>query len=166
MTDPQKHRLRLCFVCLGNICRSPTAEGIMQHLVNEAGLAQSIAIDSAGTSAYHAGESADERSRQTAAEHDVIIDQVSRQFHPHDLDRFDLILAMDQSNLDNLLRLATNDEQRKKIHRLREFDPHAKGELDVPDPYYGGSNGFEKVFQMCFRSCEVLLEKIREDYDL
>lgn len=150
---------RICFVCLGNICRSPTAEGVMTHLVEQAGLADQIAVDSAGTAGYHSGGPPDSRSAAEALRHGIDIGhQRSRQFNAGDFVFFDLVLAMDQSNMTDLVDLAHNRETADKVRRLREFDPTADS-LDVPDPYY--EDGFDGVFAMIERACEGLLEHVR-----
>jgi protein-tyrosine phosphatase len=150
------------FVCLGNICRSPTAEGIFSHQVGEQGLANEFLIDSAGTGGWHIGELADPRSRQEALRRGVALHSRSRQFGSKDFQEFDLILAMDRSNLQNILRLAQSEEDRSRVRLLRDFDPSAPPGSDVPDPYYGGRNGFPDVFDICERACKGLLETIRE----
>lgn len=152
---------KLVFVCLGNICRSPTAEGVFQHLVNEAGLQVYFEIDSAGTSAYHVGERADSRSRDAAQRHGVSLLSRSRKFERFDLDYFDLIIPMDTQNERDIKSLMHRDYPSEKIILLREFDELAKGDLNVPDPYYGGSDGFEQVFQMVTRSCITLLNQLK-----
>jgi protein-tyrosine phosphatase len=155
--------IRLCFVCLGNICRSPTAEGIMVQLVERAGLSQRFVIDSAGTAAYHVGERPDPRSLATAQRHGVALPSIARRFVAADFDDFDYVLAMDRSNQTDLLRLAALGGGREKVHLLRSFDAESarRGELDVPDPYYGDSDGFEAVFQICRAACTGLLQHLR-----
>lgn len=156
----QENHYKICFVCLGNICRSPTAEGIFQHLVNERGLEDYFEVDSAGTSAYHIGESADERSQRTAENHGISLDSRARRFKAADLDHFDLILAMDNQNLKNVQELA-NKKQLEKVGQMRDFDPHPENG-EVPDPYQGGPEGFENVFQIVKRSCEQLLDELEK----
>lgn len=156
--------VRLCFVCLGNICRSPTAEGIMLQLVAEAGLSSEIQIDSAGTAAYHVGKGADPRSFQTAKRRGVHLPSVARAFTQADFARFDYVLAMDTENRENLLALASTAEARTKVHLLRSFDPLQPGEESVPDPYYGGAAGFETVFDICDAACRSLLAHLRREH--
>ena len=159
-------KVALSFVCAGNICRSPTAETVMRHLVKEAGLAHAIAVDSAGTGSWHVGEERDRRTRAVAARRGMPMSGEARQFSPGDFARFDLILALDDDNLRDLRRLAPGDEARAKIHLLREFDKDAPPGAEVPDPYYGGPEGFERVFDICLAACRGLLEHARATYHL
>jgi protein-tyrosine phosphatase len=154
--------LKLLFICLGNICRSPTAEGVMKDLVRREGLEDEIEIDSAGTGAWHVGSAPDARASAAAAAHGVVLEGQARKVTPGDFEEFDLILAMDGSNLHDLKQLAVGDAQRAKVRLLREFDPASAGlaELDVPDPYYGGERGFEDVFELVKAACEGLLAQI------
>jgi protein-tyrosine phosphatase len=152
----------VCFVCLGNICRSPTAEGVMHHLVAQAGRAAAFEIDSAGTAAYHAGERPDRRSLATARAHGVELPGRARQFQREDFARFDHVLAMDRENLRELLRLAPDAASRAKVALLRSFDPNAPPDAEVPDPYYGGADGFERVFEICMAACRGLLAHVDE----
>jgi len=151
---------RVCFVCLGNICRSPTAEGVFRRLVHDAKLDTQFEIDSAGTAAYHVGESADARSRAAAHRRGYELTSKGRQFQVRDFDSFDYVLAMDQDNLRALKQLAPNDAARRKIQLLREYDPTAPAGAEVPDPYYGGSTGFDNVIDICERACTGLLNHI------
>jgi protein-tyrosine phosphatase len=155
--------VRLLFVCLGNICRSPTAEGVMRHLVAEAGLEDEITIDSAGTGSWHVGSPPDARSTATARRRGIALEGAARQVGPEDFERFDLLVAMDASNKRELLALAPDAEARAKVVALREFDPLAvqAGDLDVPDPYYGGDHGFEHVLDVVERACRHLLDDLR-----
>ena len=154
--------LSVLFVCLGNICRSPTAEGIFIHISSKEGLKSSLSIDSAGTGGWHVGELADARSRSEAARRGVMLHSRSRKFRSKDFQDFDLILAMDGSNLRNILRLAQSDADRSRVHLLRDFDPTARPGSDVPDPYYGGENGFAEVFDICERACQGLLAEVQK----
>lgn len=155
--------MKILFVCLGNICRSPTAEGVMVGMVKRAGLADEIELDSAGTGGWHVGESPDPRARAAARSRGIVLESLARQVTPEDFKRFDLIVAMDRSNASNLERIAPDEQSREKIHLLREFDPASSGErdLDVPDPYYGGANGFEIVLDQVEAACEGLLARVR-----
>ncbi|MCB9623055.1 MAG: low molecular weight phosphotyrosine protein phosphatase [Sandaracinus sp.] len=156
----------VCFVCLGNICRSPTAEGVFRHLVGEAGLDGTIEIDSAGTAAYHVGESPDPRSTATAARRGIVLEGAARKFVARDFARFDYVVAMDRKNRDDLRRLAPDAEARARISLLRDHDPSSPAESDVPDPYYGGAKGFEEVVDLCERACAALLATIRERHGI
>jgi protein-tyrosine phosphatase len=165
MTDENPTPIRICFVCLGNICRSPTAEGVMIQLVQDAGLAGRIAIDSAGTGAWHAGERADPRSRAEALRRGLELPSVARQFTAGDFDAFDYVIAMDRRNFRDLERLIGGGHHKRKLHLLRSFDAHAN-DPDVPDPYYGGDNGFADVFDICEAGCRGLLAHLREEHGL
>jgi protein-tyrosine phosphatase len=156
--------VRLLFVCLGNICRSPTAEAVMRGLVREAGLEDEIEVESAGTGGWHVGEPPDARSARAAAARGVELSGAARQVVAGDFERADLVLAMDRENRDALLRLAPGDPARGKVHLLREFDPRAvaAGDLDVPDPYYGGADGFGLVLDVVHDACAGLLERLRD----
>jgi protein-tyrosine phosphatase len=151
--------MRLLFVCLGNICRSPTAEGVMRHLLVADDLVEVVGIDSAGTGDWHVGHAPDHRSAGAAAGRGIELTGAARQVTPDDFEEFDLILAMDRSNHSDLLALAPDDAARERVRLLREYDPDAvaAGELEVPDPYYGGADGFEDVLDLVTRACEGLL---------
>lgn len=157
--------IRICFVCLGNICRSPTAEGVMKKLVEEAELSERFFIDSAGTGAYHIGERADSRSRAEALRRGVTLTSVGRKFTREDFEAFDYIVAMDSHNERELLRLAETDAERAKVARLRSYDRDASGP-DVPDPYYGGERGFVDVYDICVAGCSALLARVRDEHGL
>lgn len=159
-----RDRTSVLFVCLGNICRSPLAEGVFRHLVAERGLEDRFEIDSAGTGGWHVGHPPDERSVAVASEHGIALDGAARQVRPEDLERFDIVLAMDSENLRDLERLAVDAESRSRLHLLREFDPEADS-LDVPDPYYGGTSGFENAYRMVRRACEGLLDRLVDPAD-
>ena len=147
--------MKVLFVCLGNICRSPIGEGIFKSVVNN----EDAFVDSAGTSAYHVGESPDRRSIEVAKKHGIDISlQKSRKLTTDDFHSFDYIFAMDKSNLKNIKSIQPIDSN-CHVYLLREFDTIGKGE-DVPDPYYGGDSGFEDCFSMIKRSCENFLNTI------
>jgi protein-tyrosine phosphatase len=154
--------IRLCFVCLGNICRSPTAEGIMLHLVHAQGLAQHFCIESAGTGAYHVGERPDPRALATAQARGVHLPSRARQFVKSDFERFDYVLAMDDNNRIALLRLTPDDTAHAKVHLLRRFDPRTPSGANVPDPYYGEDDGFGHVFDVCQAACRGLFAELRK----
>ena len=146
-------------VCLGNICRSPMADGLMRKKVEEANLG--IIVDSAGTSGLHAGEAPDHRMRQTAKQLGTPIDSLrSRKFIVTDFDNFDLIFVMDKSNLSNVLNLARTKEDKEKVHLILNMS-HPRKDLEVPDPYYGGEQGFIDVYTMLDEATDVILEKIK-----
>jgi protein-tyrosine phosphatase len=158
--------IRILFVCLGNICRSPTAEGVMRALVREAGLEEKIELDSAGTGAWHVGNPPDERATATARARGIVLEGAAREVRREDFEDFDLILAMDRSNLVDLRRLAPDKHARRKVRLLREFDPaniappRDPEDLDVPDPYYGGPGGFEQVLEIVQAACLGLFEQV------
>jgi protein-tyrosine phosphatase len=161
--------MRLLFVCMGNICRSPTAEGMMRHVLLEAGVDSRVQVDSAGTGAWHAGDPADPRARAAAARRGIDLHSIARQVTREDLDSFDLILAADADNQRDLVALAGEDPARRaKIRRLREFDQASvnTGKLDVPDPYYGGPEGFDEVLDIVDAACRGLLAEIRARTEL
>lgn len=156
---------KICFVCLGNICRSPTAEGVFQHLVNEEGLQSYFHIDSAGTSAFHIGEPANRNSRMTANKYGIKLHSKARRFERGDIEEYDLVIAMDEENYQNLLQMAKTDAEAQKIRLMRDFDPEP-GDGNVPDPYYGGIDGFENVFRIIYRSSEALLNSLKEKMEV
>jgi protein-tyrosine phosphatase len=136
---------RVLFVCMGNICRSPCAEGVLRHVLLEGGLEDSIEVDSAGTIGYHAGNPADPRMRQAAARRGFSLDSLARKVRRDDFQHFDLIVAMDRENLADLEALAT--PRPGQLCLLSDFLPPGSPK-DVPDPYYGGEQGFEQVLDM------------------
>ncbi|MDY0779183.1 low molecular weight protein-tyrosine-phosphatase [Tenacibaculum sp. IB213877] len=148
--------MKILMVCLGNICRSPLAEGILKSKVNSA----KVFVDSAGTSGYHQGELPDSRSIATAKKRGIdITDQRSRQFLIADFDSFDWIYAMDESNYRNIISLSRGEEDTQKVKMiLNEAEPNSN--LSVPDPYYGGDKGFDNVFDMLDEACEIIASKI------
>ncbi len=153
--------MRICFVCLGNICRSPTAAGVMRKLVEDAGLADVIELDSAGTGDWHAGELPDPRTRSAAARRGLELTHLAQQFTRADLDRFDLVIAMDRANMKHL-RYMAGDRTTPEMRLLRSFDPSAAAGAEVPDPYAGGPDGFDDVLDLCERACAGLLAYVRE----
>ncbi len=154
---------RVLFVCLGNICRSPTAEGVMRALVAQAGLEDDFFIDSAGTGGWHVGSAPDRRATAAARARGLELEGQARQVGAEDFLEFDLLLAMDSVNASELRRLAAGPDERGKVRLLREFDPAAvaAGDLDVPDPYYGAEGGFDEVFELVQAACRGLLEQVR-----
>jgi protein-tyrosine phosphatase len=157
--NPDSGRTSVLFVCLGNICRSPLAEGVFHHLVNQAGLSDRFEIDSAGTGAWHVGERPDARAEMVANQHGVQLDSRAREVTEEDLRRFDYVIAMDRENLRSLERMAGAGGSEAEIRLLRDFDSEADGD-DVPDPYYGGGSGFETVYEMVHRCCQALLYRL------
>jgi protein-tyrosine phosphatase len=158
--------IRVLFVCLGNICRSPLAEGVFLHLAESAGVADRFEVDSAGTGDWHVGERPDPRAEAVARKYGVELPSSARQVTAADFQRFDYIVAMDRENLWNLERMARETRagpSRAKIHLLREDDPDRTAgddRHDVPDPYYGGASGFDQVYRMVHRSAEALLRRL------
>ena len=149
---------------MGNICRSPTAEGTMRRMLLEAGLDSRVEVDSAGTGAWHVGDSADPRARAAARRRGVDLNGIARRVTREDLDGFDLVLAADAENERDLFRLVGEDpERRAKVRRLREFDPESvkAGDLNIPDPYYGGADGFDDVLDIVDGACRGLLAEIQ-----
>jgi protein-tyrosine phosphatase len=155
--------MRILFVCMGNICRSPTAEGVMRGLLRAEGLEGAVTIESAGTGGWHAGSPPDERAVAAARSRDVVVEGAARAVNAEDFERFDLLLAMDRDNEADLLARAPDAEARAKVRLLREFDPAsvAAGDLDVPDPYYGGAQGFDRVLDLVEAACRGLLDEVR-----
>ena len=152
--------MRVLFVCLGNICRSPTAEGVMRHRLQQAGLAAQVAVDSAGTAAWHIGKAPDPRTCAAAAQRGYRLHELrARQVQAEDFARFDLILAMDHDNLRELQRLRPDSAGAELDLLLRRG---GLAEHEVPDPYYGGSDGFERVLDLVESACERLIEQIPE----
>jgi protein-tyrosine phosphatase len=155
-----KEKVRVLFVCMGNICRSPTAHGVFRSMVNEAGLDHLIEIDSAGTHAYHVGNSPDRRAMATAASRGIdLSDLEARRVESEDFASFDYVIAMDQDNFLSLSEICP-DEHIAKIQLFMDFAPQMRTR-EVPDPYYGGKAGFERVFDLVDAASRALLEDIR-----
>jgi protein-tyrosine phosphatase len=155
--------MRILFVCMGNICRSPTAEAVFAALLRAEGLEAEIAIDSAGTGGWHAGAPPDARATRAAAERGILLTGVARQVRLEDFEAFDLLVAMDAENAADLRGLAPSAEAAGKVVLLRQYDPAAvaAGDLDVADPYYGGPDGFEQVLDDVERAARGLLDDVR-----
>ena len=151
---------KILFVCLGNICRSPLAEGILKSKLRSLDLSHEIEVDSCGTGNYHIGEQPDPRTLANAHENGIKLDHQARQFVREDFDRFDYILVMDRSNLQNVKKLDPLEDYTGKLYLMREFDPLGKGK-DVPDPYFGGERGFQEVFDILDRSIDRFLEEVK-----
>lgn len=161
MTQP----ISVLFVCLGNICRSPTAEGIFRDQVAQAGLSDKIHIDSAGTGDWHLGKAPDHRMQAAAATRGYDLSTLkARQIQPEDLEAFDYLLVMDKQNQADVEALATELEQIDKVRLLLSFNPSAISE--VPDPYYGGESGFHQVIDLVESACKRLLVQLRKNHDL
>ncbi|MGW2701322.1 low molecular weight protein-tyrosine-phosphatase [Streptomyces sp. NPDC001340] len=156
---------RVCFVCTGNICRSPMAESVFRARVEEAGLADLVETDSAGTGGWHEGDAADPRTVSVLDEHGYGTEHVARQFQPSWFARLDLVIALDTGHLKALRRLAPTEEDARKVHLLRAYDPAAGDDLDVPDPYYGGRDGFEECLAMVEGASTGLLAAVREQLE-
>ena len=159
MSSPQP--IEICFVCLGNICRSPLAEGVFQALVNSEGLAEKIFVQSAGTGEWHVGSPPDDRMQATAKHKGIHLTSIAQQFLPGDFKRFDWVIPMDRFNLETLEFMCSPETAQKKLRLFRSFDPQADGEEDVPDPYYGRGDGFETVYQIVHRTCPEILDFLK-----
>lgn len=151
---------RILFICLGNICRSPAAEEIMRVMIDDAGLSSCIEVDSAGTYGGHAGELPDGRMRAAAFRRGYRLTSLSRQLTPRDYDDFDLLVVMDDSNYERVHRRAMSPEAAAKIHRMTDFCTRIEAD-HVPDPYYEGAEGFERVLDILEDACGGLLKEIR-----
>ncbi len=158
----EKEKIRILFVCLGNICRSPAAEGVMKAIVAAEGAESRFEIDSAGTGSYHIGDQPDRRMRVHARRRGLELDHICRQVRESDFDNFDLIIGMDASNIANLRRIAPTPEAERKIHSMGEWIGIGGGHYDyVPDPYYEGAEGFELVLDLLDDGCRRLYDSLR-----
>lgn len=155
-------KVRVLFVCLGNICRSPLGAAILKKKIKEKNLQSRIEVDSCGTSNYHIGHNADPRTIANATKHGVPIDHCARQLSTSDLDSFHYIFAMDKNNYQNVLRVANGKDVAGKVKMMREFDPLSKGG-DVPDPYHGGEKDFQEVFDILDRSTDNFLKYLEQE---
>ena len=153
----------ILFVCMGNICRSPTAEAVMRDLLADAGLEGRVEVDSAGTGGWHVGDAPDPRSVAAAARRGIVVAGAARQLAAEDFPRFDLLVAMDADNARAMRACAPSEAAAGKVRLLREFDSTsaASGDLDVPDPYYGGPDGFDRVLDLVDAACRGLLDDVR-----
>ena len=153
-------KVRCLFVCMGNICRSPTAQAVVEHLVESKGLSDMIYADSAGTHDYHIGEQPDKRSQRTALKRNIdMSSQQARRVEAEDFDIFDYVLAMDKDNYIDLEKVVTSEQGEERLHLFMSF-AEQRAEMEVPDPYYGGTHGFERVFDMVQEASEGLLADI------
>jgi protein-tyrosine phosphatase len=151
---------KILFVCMGNICRSPSAEAVFQGMAKKRGLNNHFEVDSAGTIAYHAGEKADRRMQSHASKRGYSLDSISRKFNPaKDFDNFDIIIGMDDENVSALKDFARNPSDHSKIFKMTDFRKEWSYD-EIPDPYYGGEEGFELVLDLLEDSCEGLLDKL------
>lgn len=158
--------IKVLFVCLGNICRSPLAEAVFDDLLKKGGLEERISSDSAGTSDYHIGSPPDERTLDVVRQKGLSLDHLGRQFGYQDFKDFHYIIAMDESNLRNIKALEEETgEKPYKLFLMREFDD-SPGDMNVPDPYWGGDRGFLDVHEIVLRSCQNLLDYIKEEHKL
>lgn len=148
--------LSICFICMGNICRSPLAESVFLHKAKQRGVLDRFVVDSAGTGGWHVGEPPDPRVHRVAAANGVKMQGIARQITKADFDRFDWLICMDQDNRDHLLRLGAPSD---KVRLLLECDPCA-AMLEVPDPYYGGQDGFELCYKLIDAACDALLDEL------
>ncbi|WP_440995426.1 low molecular weight protein-tyrosine-phosphatase [Arhodomonas sp. SL1] len=157
--------IRVLMVCMGNICRSPSAEGVFRALLEEAGLETLVDVDSAGTHGFHVGRPPDPRAREAAARRGIDIGGLrARQVDAYDFEAFDYIIAMDDANYGILIADAPS-AARERVHRLLDFAP-GRGESEVPDPYYGGHDGFEYVLDLVEEAARGLLSELRERHRL
>lgn len=156
--------VKVLFVCLGNICRSPMAEGIFREIVAQKGYTGQISCDSAATSDYHIGSDPDERAEKTCSLHGISLNHKGKQLKKAHFDEFDYIIAMDSSNFNNIKSLGPIPEG-CRVLMMRDFDPE-KNSIDVPDPYYGGMSGFEEVYKMLWRSGERFLSFLIKEHQL
>lgn len=152
---------RILFVCLGNICRSPMAECVFAQIAEQNGLAERYMADSAGIAGYHIGEQPDPRMREHAWQRGYRLTHRARQVTADDFDRFDLIIGMDDSNIDALRELAPSPEAMNKIKRMADYSKHHETD-HVPDPYYGGAEGFKLVIDLLEDACRGLLEQLEQ----
>lgn len=159
-------RVRVLFVCLGNICRSPIAEGFFLDLIEKKAKKNKFIVDSAGTGAYHVGELPDKRMRETAYSHGILLTSKARQLIAQDFYDFDYILAMDESNFQNINKLKpSGSKPLASVLLMRDFDQEARGDKNVPDPYYGGIDGFEEVYQIVKRSNEKFYTYLEKEHE-
>ena len=156
-------KIKILFVCLGNICRSPLAEAIFKHKIKERNLQDSVDVTSCGTANYHVGDTPDPRTIKNALKNGVVIDHVGRQLSACDLESYDFIVAMDKSNHSNILKLENAKDHSHKIKLMRSFDLNPSGE-EVPDPYYGDEAGFQNVFDILSHSVDSFIQFLEKEH--
>lgn len=154
------------FICLGNICRSPAAEGIMKSLVEKEGMSDDFFIDSAAIGSWHIGQLPDSRMRKCGAEHGYRFDSHARQFQKSDFQRFDLIVVMDNENYRAITSMASSQADKDKVVRIADYLTHHREYTTVPDPYYGDYSDFELVIELLEDACQGLLDSIKEQNSL
>ncbi|HET9486611.1 MAG TPA: low molecular weight protein-tyrosine-phosphatase [Chryseosolibacter sp.] len=157
------NKVKVLFVCLGNICRSPLGAALLKKKVKSHGLDHQVEVDSCGTSNYHIGDNADPRTIANARKNGVPIEHCARQLSARDLDDFDFIFAMDQTNYSNIVKLSNNNDVRHKVKLMREFDPESGGG-EVPDPYHGDERNFQEVFDILDRATSNFIAYLRKEY--
>jgi protein-tyrosine phosphatase len=153
--------IKVLFVCLGNICRSPLAEGVFKSFILRDNLNKSILCDSAGTAGYHIGALPDKRSIKIAEENGILLEHKGQKLGLSDFEEFDFIIAMDKNNYQDIISLQNKSKGKARVFLFRDFDPAGKG--DVPDPYHGTMKDFEEVYQMCYRTSENLLAFVQKN---
>lgn len=158
----QETKYRILFVCLGNICRSPAADGILRQRVEERGMGHLFEIDSAGIGAWHVGQLPDKRMRDHGQRRGYLFNHRARQVRSDDFERFDYVIGMDEENIYDLRRIAGTKERAKKIRCLADYLSHHPGQETVPDPYYGGAKDFEFALDLIEDACEGLLQTLTE----
>lgn len=159
-------KIRVCFVCSGNICRSPTAEGVFKKLVADAGLADAFHVESFGIGNWHVGERPDPRTIRAAEARGYRLESRAQHWKSSHFDRFDYVVAMDRTHVLSLVRLATSDTMKAKVSLARDHVANGPRDLDVPDPYYGELEGFDEVVDICLEACTALLEGLRRKHAL
>ncbi len=160
MNSNKLNRIKILFICLGNICRSPAAHAVMQKMVDDAGLDDRIFIDSAGIGPWHVGQLPDNRMRRHGAMRGYQVDHIARQFDAsRDFKDFDYIIVMDDENFKNITRKAHSDKERAQVLKMADYLTEHQGATSVPDPYYGGEDGFELALDLIEDGCKGLLER-------
>ena len=161
VNDMNSKNINLLFVCLGNICRSPAAEGIMKKMIADEGLEERIFVDSSATSSWNEGKTPDERMRLHGSKRGYDFCSIARTFRSSDFDKFDYILVMDNNNYMNVKKLAKSEEDVSKIYRMTDFSNEFSDHDHVPDPYYGGDDGFNLVMDLLEDACRGLLKEVK-----